>query len=133
MAEEVLVKDTLTDRMIEAGAAVVELLRARNFPVDAALWLYLTDVNRWRLMLATPGVRLEGPLKAYKRLIRDLGDEAMLGLTIEDMAVIDSRDPLVQLLRGATRKDRSARGTRFSHSTIKGQFIEDAYVYRTAA
>ena len=132
MAEEVLVKDALTDRMIEAGASVVQLLRARNFPVDAAFWLYL-DVNRWRLMLATPGVRLNGPLKAYRHLIRALGDEAMQGLTVEDMAVIDSRDPLVKLLRGATRKDRSGPGTRFSRSAINGHFIEDAYVYRTAA
>jgi hypothetical protein len=57
----------------------------------------------------------------------------MQGLTVEDMAVIDSRVPLVQLLRGATKKDRSGRGTRFSMSTIKGQFIKDGYVYRTAA
>jgi hypothetical protein len=133
MAEEVLVKDALTDRMIEAGESVVQLLHARNFPVDAAFWLYLTDVNRWRLMLATPGIRAEGPLKAYRRLIRALGNEAIQGLTVEDMAVIDSRDPLVRLLRGATRKDRSGRGTRFSRSAINGQFIEDAYVYRTAA
>jgi hypothetical protein len=133
MAEETLVKDALTDQMIEAGASVVQNLNPREFPVDAAVWLYLSDANRWRLMLATPDVQLEGPLKAYKRLFRALGNAAMHGLTIENIAVVDSRDPLIQLLRGAMKTDRSGRGVRFSRSTIKGQFIEDAYIYRTAA
>jgi len=133
MAEDTLVKDALTDQMIEAGAAVVQSLNLRQFHVDAALWLYLTDVNRWRLMLATSDVRLKGPFKVYKRLIQALENSATHGLTVENMAVIDSRDPLIQLLRGALKGDRSDGGIRFSHSTIKGQYIEDAYIYRMAA
>lgn len=132
MAEEILVKEALTDQMIEAGASVVQNLNGQ-FLVDAAVWLYLSDTNRWRLLLATPEVHTEGPLKAYKRLLRAFGNAAMHGLTIEDVSVIDSRDPLIRLLRGAMKTDRSGRGIRFSRSTIKGQFIDDAYIYRTAA
>jgi hypothetical protein len=47
MAEETLVKEALTDEMIEKGASVVEALDKRSFLVDAALWFYLSDLNRW--------------------------------------------------------------------------------------
>jgi hypothetical protein len=130
---QILVKEALTDQMIEAGASVVQNLNGGQFLVDAAVWLYLSDANRWRLLLATPEVHTEGPLKAYKRLLRAFGNAAMHGLTIEDVSVIDSRDPLIRLLRGAMKTDRSGRGIRFSRTTIKGQFIDDAYIYRTAA
>lgn len=133
MAEETLVKEALTDQMIEAGASVVKNLDRGRFLVDAAVWLYLSEVNRWRLLLANPEVHAKGPRKAYKRLIQALDNSAVHGLTVENIAVIDSRDPLIQLLRGALKGDRSEGGIRFSHSTIKGQYIEDAYIYRMAA
>ncbi len=40
MAEEALVKEALTDEMIEAGSTVLEMLDHRNFAVDAAMWVY---------------------------------------------------------------------------------------------
>lgn len=133
MAEETLVKEALTDQMIEAGASVLQSLDRRNFAVDAALWLYLTDANLWRLLLATPEVHLQGPRKAYKRLFHALRNAAVHNVSVEDIAVVDSRDPFIQLLRTAVGVDPSRGGVRFSRNTINGQFIEDAYIYRTAA
>ncbi len=133
MAEETLVKEALTDEMIEAGKSVLENLDRRQFPVDAALWFYLADQNQWRLLLATPEVHVEGPRKTYKRLLQSLRNAAVHGLSLEDVAVLDTRDPLIQVLRIAFRSDRSIGGVRFSKNTVSGQFIEDAYIYRMAA
>ncbi len=133
MAEETLVKEALTDEMIKAGASVVESLDRRKFPVDAALWFYLSNQNQWRLLLATPEVHLEGPRKTYKRVLQTLRNAAVHGVSLEDVAVVDTRDPLVQLFRAAIRTDRSVGGIRFSRNTINGQFIEDAYIYRMVA
>ncbi len=133
MAEETLVKEALTDEMIEAGKSIVESLDRRRFLVDAALWYYLTDQNQWRLVLATPELHVEGPRKTYRRLVQALRNAAIHGVSLEDLAVLDTRDPLIQLLRGALKTDRSVRGIRFSKNTVNGQFIEDAYIYRMAA
>ncbi|HEY2091915.1 MAG TPA: hypothetical protein VGJ81_08510 [Thermoanaerobaculia bacterium] len=133
MAEETLVKEALTDEMIEAGKTVVENLDRRRFLIDAALWFYLTDQNQWRLLLASPEVHLEGPRKAYKRLLEALRNAAVHGVSLQDVAVIDTRDPLIQMLRVALRTDRPVNGIRFSRNTVNGQFIEDAYIYRMAA
>lgn len=133
MAEETLVKEALTDEMVKAGASVVESLDRLRFFFDAALWFYLTDVNQWRLLLATPAVRLEGPRKTYKRLLAALRNTQVPALSLEDVAVLDTRDPLIQLLRAAVPTDRTINGIRFSRNTINGHFIEDAYVYRMAA
>ena len=133
MAEETLVKDALTDEMIEAGKSVIESLDRRRFVVDAALWFYLTDQNQWRLLLASPEVHLDGPRKTYKRLLQAFRNAAVHGLSFEDVAIVDTRDPLIQLFRVALRTDRSVGGVRFSRNTVNGQFIEDAYVYRMAA
>ena len=131
MAEETLVKEALTDQMIEAGASVVDSLAKRGFAVDAALWLYLPDLNRWRLYLAMPEVRAKGPKKAYQRVLRSLRD--IPGMALDDVSVVDSDDPFIRMFRGALRADRSPNGVRLSRGAINGQFVEDAYVYRTAA
>jgi hypothetical protein len=119
--------------MIKAGASVLENLDRRHFLIDAALWLYLSNQNQWRLLLATPEVHLEGPRKAYKRLLQALRNSAVHGVSLDDVAVVDSGDPFVQLLQSAIRTDRAMSGIRFTRNTINGQFIEDAYIYRMAA
>lgn len=133
MAEETLVKEALTEEMIEAGKSVVQDLDRRQFLIDAALWFYLTEQNQWRLLLATPEVHVEGPRKTYRRLLQALRNATVHGLSLDDVAVLDTRDPLIQLLRIALRTDRSIGGWRFSKNTVNGQFIEDAYIYRMAA
>ena len=95
--------------------------------------VYLTEQNQWRLLLASPEVHVEGPRKTYKRLLQAFRNTAVHGLSFKDLAVLDTRDPLIQLLRVALRTDRSIGGIRFSRNTVNGQFIEDAYIYRMAA
>jgi hypothetical protein len=131
MAEETLVKEALTEEMIQAGSALLANLDRSQFFVDAALWLYMAEMNQWRLLLATPEVHLDGPRKAYKRLIQALRNAAA-HVSPQDIAVVDTRDAFIQLLRKAVSIE-GGHGVRFSRNTIDGQFIEDAYIYRTAA
>jgi hypothetical protein len=133
MAEETVVKEALTDKMIEAGASLLNTLDKQHFIVDAALWLYLTEANRWRLLVATPEVRVEGPKKTYRRLLNALRNAAVHNVDPQNISVIDARDAFIELLRSAVRVNRNAGGVRFSRNTVNGQFIEDAYIYRTAA
>ena len=133
MAEEILVKEALTDDMIRTGASVIEALDRQNFVVDAALWLYLADTNQWRLLLASPEVHIDGPRKAYTRLFQAIRSAKVHGVTLDDLAVLDSQDPFIQVFRRIVRTDRSISRRRVSKNTIHGQYIEDALIYRMAA
>ncbi len=68
MAEETMVKETLTKEMIEAGADLTHRLDEAHLRVSASLWLYTPDSNLWRLIIASPAVRKDGPKKVYQKI-----------------------------------------------------------------
>jgi hypothetical protein len=39
--------------MIDAGAELTKKLDESGLPVTAALWLFVSDLNEWRLMFAS--------------------------------------------------------------------------------
>lgn len=129
MAEEVVATHILSEEMIRAGARLVDHLDKAHFPVDAALWLYRAEAERWRLLIATPGVKSVGPRNAYTwvRSILSTTPEGEPRLGTQDISVVDDQDPLISLLRRAVR---TRSGIRLSRSTIMGIYVEDAYIYR---
>lgn len=133
MAEDTLVKEGLTREMIEDGAEIVRRLGSR-LPVSASLWLYDPELNRWRLVIASPEVGSKGPRDVYRRVqsvLREFpGPSApSRGVSLGDVSVVLDDDPLVSLLRTAVKLGDGGSGVRFSRNTVDGRFIEDAYVY----
>ena len=53
MAENAVVKEQLTDAMIEAGAELTSKLDEIGLSVTAAFWLLIPDLNEWRLLFAS--------------------------------------------------------------------------------
>ena len=132
MAQDVVVKESLSEGMVRSGADLTRQLDEAGWPVTASLWLYDPDSNQWRLLLASPTVGTGGPRKAYAA-IQDVlsaasGDAAALAL--DDVGVLPDDDSLVQLLRAAMATGPGIAGTRFNRNVINGRFIEDAYIYR---
>ena len=122
----------LTSEMREAGENLVRELDRRKFLARAALWLYSSEVNDWRLVIATPQLHSTGPRKIYKALqliISRMETPIQLG----SVALVDAKDPLIKLLSTAVNTGTGVSGIRFSGNTINGHFIEDAYIYRIAA
>ncbi len=68
MAEETVVKEMLTQEMIQAGAEITRRLDEAHLEVRASLWWYIPDKNLWRLIVASPAVRLDGPKKVYQKI-----------------------------------------------------------------
>jgi hypothetical protein len=128
VAQELLVIQQLTEEMIKAGGDLVRLLDSRRFLVRAALWLYSSEKSEWRLVLATPEARIEGPKRIYKRLQSALAKEGS-SLPLSALTVVDTQDTLIQSLGSVMRVD-GVSGNRFSRNTINGRYIEDAYIYR---
>ena len=118
--------------MVAAGAALTRKLDELGWPVAASLWFLFTDVEQWKLILASPEVADKGPREAYK-VIRD----AISGLpeeephvSLQDILVIDPRHPLVQLMSAATGTGPDLSQMRLSQNGINGTLIEDALIYR---
>jgi hypothetical protein len=132
MAEDVVVRDPFTDQMKDSGRQIIEELDRVDFDVVAAFWLYSSEFNEWRLMIASPVVDASGPKAAYtivqEALKRFSFDPSVLAL--HNISVLGRDDPLVHLFRNAIRFP-GLGGTRLTRYRVSGVFIEDAYIYRS--
>ena len=54
MAENFVVKEVLTEDMVDAGEALLRELDKAGVPIDAALWVWYVDDPEWRLMFSAP-------------------------------------------------------------------------------
>jgi hypothetical protein len=130
VAEETLVGDILSSEMVLSGKQLLSAVESK-LPIDAAFWLLPPDTSSWRLVLATPAVRIEGPKSVYKKLMALLKKiQPPSELSMNNVFVIDTTDPVVGLLRSAIQTTRSTGDVRFTRNTINGVFIPDAYIYR---
>ncbi|MCH7624347.1 MAG: hypothetical protein IIC83_00310 [Chloroflexi bacterium] len=132
MADEMVVKESLTDEMIEAGAELIRRLDAAGFELKAGLWLYMEEPNAWRLMLASPIVTKDGPSKAYQKIqsVMSKKPEDRKVLALAHISAVEPNKPIVALLRKAVKTGDGISGVRFSRNAVNGQYIEDSYIYR---
>ena len=89
----------LTEKMIKAGEDLVRVLHQAEFPLRAALWVYFSELEDWRMYLVIPGIRAEGRRKFYRR--------------ISSLTRNESKFPVEFHPRG----------------TILGKYFDDAHVY----
>ena len=135
MAENTVVKEQLTDEMIEAGAQLTQKLDELGMEVSVALWFFISDINEWRLLFASPRLSADGPIEVYKKVeeARKLLGVQAERLPLSEVGLIDTNSQLFQLLRMAVRTGPGIARIRFSKNVINGQFIDDALIYRIAA
>lgn len=133
-----MVAKTLVDSDIRAGRRLIEKLDA-HMDVRAALWLYLPEAERWRLVVATPKVDAEGPRATYaavqevidaiqKESAEESSEQKLPALW--DITVVSPSDKTIQLLASAVKTGDQLQAIRFTGNAINGVFIEDALIYR---
>jgi len=132
MVTEMVVKQSLTDEMISAGAELTRRLDDARFIVPASLWFYAPETNGWRFVIGSPEVRTRGPRWAYRQIQTVVSKipEPKNRIPLKDITVIDSNDPLIKLLKAAIKTGDGISGIRFTQNVINGTPIEDAYIYR---
>ncbi len=129
-----MVANQLSDAMIKAGEVLVRSLDTRDVNLRSALWLYSSDLEEWKLLLAMPAVADEGPRRVYQEIQQALADcspEAN-GLSLSNISLVAPEAPLISLLRKAIRTGPEISGIRFTNNVIDGTVIEDAYIYRVS-
>lgn len=134
MAENTVVKEQLTDAMIQAGAEVTSKLDEIGLPVTAAFWFWTPDLNEWRLLFASEEVSTKGPRAVYEKIrqaLDELGAKATAA-PLSIIGVLEADAELVRLLKAAVRTAPGVGRIRFSKNVINGRFIDDALIYRAA-
>ena len=132
MVTEILVKESLSEQMISAGSNLIRRLDEAGLKVSGALWFYETDSNDWRLIIVSPDVRAKGVKTVYEEVqavVRATPDDQSI-ISLKDISVVDSDDPLISLLKIAIKTDKGISRIRFSRNMINGTLIEDSYIYR---
>jgi hypothetical protein len=132
VAEEVLVKESISTEMIAAGERLARHLNDSNLPIDGLLWFYSPEDNSWRFVVGSPEVRNRGPKSVYqeiRQIVSNLPAEDQT-IPLDNIFVVDSHEPLIQLLRSAIVTGDRIAGIRFSRNVINGVLIEDAYIYK---
>jgi hypothetical protein len=126
-----MVETILTKEMIESGAALVRSLDERGIKPDAAFWLYFSEQQVWKLVVAEIKVGEEGPKEVYRRIQKILAtSETARGLSLDDVVLVKPDATIVTLLRMAIRTGPDIAGIRFKSNVINGTLIEDAFIYR---
>jgi hypothetical protein len=127
MAEDLLVKESLTPEMISAGQALVRSLEGRNLKLSSAFWLFDPEQAQWRLYLASPEIETRGTRFAYEAASTVVSD----ALSLEDISFVSPRNEIVNAISKAIHTGGSIVGIRFSRNSINGHFIHDAYIYKS--
>lgn len=76
-------KTILANESIENGEKLIKKLEERKFPIIAAFWRYIDEEGLLRLVIVSPFVGQEGPLKTYgyiRNAVDELGDSVHFGL-----------------------------------------------------
>jgi len=124
-------KKTLVNIDIEEGKKLLKILDNSSIKITSAFWLYLTDIEEWRLMLATKLIEEVGPQKAYTQLLENTNrHKDTIDIPLEAITLISPNDPLNLLLKSAIKTGPGISGVRFSGNVINGVLIKDSYLYR---
>ena len=127
-----MVEAILTDKMIESGAELVRRLEESKMEFDAAFWLYSSDREAWRLVIAHPELGEIGPRKLYRhiqKVMMKFKDE-ISEVALADVTLFMPGNPIVTAIRKAMRINPDISGTRLTNTGINGTLIEGAYIYR---
>jgi hypothetical protein len=125
-------KTTLVEQDMKDGRKLIQALDKAGFPIEAALWYYLTESEVWRLMIASPRVDQRSSREAstfVQSVLAKLPKD--FGITLTNISVVSPKEELIRLLKAAIHTGpHEIAGIRFSRNVIDNTFIDDAYIYR---
>ncbi|AQR62142.1 hypothetical protein BZG35_11180 [Brevundimonas sp. LM2] len=127
-----MVENTLVNEDIDAAGRLVSFLDDHGLKVRGALWLYDSDAERWRFVIAFHEARKD-VTSFYLDVAKATSKSQNGGLL--DLSRVDIVDPdrsIFTALRGIIAVDGNSR-VRFSNNRINGVYLEDALIYRLSA
>lgn len=129
MAEEILVKESLSAEMIASGEEMTKRLVEAGWGVAAAFWLYFTDSLRWNLVFGINEVLEKGSIGIYSKIQDDLAVRPICGINFLDIVILQSDHPLVKRMKNLAKTNGNSSPSRVTHIVMDNVFIEDALIY----
>ena len=125
-------KATLVERDIGEGKRLLERLVGSGEKAPVALWLYDSDSESWRLVLAISQVA-KGAREGYYFIGAILKEMPQpFHLTLQDIKLVSPRDRLVKALLTDKRSARALTDRILPALKIGDAYLEGAYLYQVA-
>ncbi len=122
----------LVEEDIEFGKQLVQKLDERHVQVDAALWSYNPDSERYQLVIASGTVEQCGARPLYESIqaaLQELPENQRVRFS--DIAVTSPSTGVVATLSHAVQIDPDKIGSlRLTGDVVNQELIDDAYIYR---
>jgi len=131
MPEETLVESLITD-----SVELIKQLDKQGDDTTNVLWYFYSDAEEWRLLIAGPAFdkllpKDEG--QAYQKIAKALGHAKPNTLTIADVKLIRTDDPVLKATRFVLKTPQSAVvRAYFRDNTFDGIFVKEMLVMRAA-
>ena len=131
MAEEVLVKEILSEKEIATGEELLKRLDDAKLEILAAYWIFNYEVGVWRLEFVSPQVESKGPLRFYAKVLRLLHDKPALTsqLGLGSINVSGTKYSFYKSLRATIQSKKKLTGVQLDRAIVGGQLV-DLYLYR---
>jgi hypothetical protein len=129
MAEEILVKECLSDTQIREGNELVGKLDAIGFQVDAAYWVFMWETNRWRLHIVTPEEE-----RSFHSAFATVSRVSQ-GYSINSKHLVKMKGPkdrFYQAMLSDIRRDGKLSDVEFDRLPVGNELV-DLYIYRLPA
>ena len=125
-----MVTETLVSIDIERGAEILRILDAAKLKVCVAAWMFLSEYEDWRLVIAARPFDSAGPRSAYTLLRNSLAEAGFAPHKIPTVLFLPTTDRSIRDLRRIFGKAKSVEGLRLGGQMIGDRFLQEAYVYR---
>ena len=113
------------------GGAFIQELDARGFDFVAGFWLYQSEFDDWRLIIATPLVETGDARPAYRQLQQIIAaTEPPLDLSLSNVTAVSPKNEIVRALRKVYHVTKGQKPVRVRRSIHDGVVVEDALIYR---
>jgi hypothetical protein len=123
-------KTALVSLDFQRGAEIVDVLERSGLKINAALRLYSSEYEDWRLALASRQFD-SVPLPQARRMVIDALSAAGFGAEkTPPILILPMSDSTIRELRRIFGKAKLVQGMRLGGPMIGDRFIEDAYAYR---
>ena len=125
-----MAKEAMVGIDLSRAAEIVETLDRAKVKISVALWMFLSEYEDWRFVIAARQFDTPDPRVAYRLFHDTLTAAGLKPQEIPAVLILPTVDPFVRDLRRIFGKARSVEGMRLGGQEIGGRFVEDAYVCR---
>lgn len=132
MAEEILVRESLSNNKLDLGRELLNELKKTNLKINVALWLYELDSQEWRLILSIQDYNTLDIKKIYQEIDQILRNMKSNNseINIWNITITNEKHPFIFPIFELLKKSKIKLGNnKLSKTVINHVYYEEGYLY----